>query len=532
MISSDLRLRIAGSSGLYGLVNEILASKKRSVGSRTTILAMILLLTLAGKPISIIVTSGIKASLGPKYEAPVSFVAKAPEFQKLNLPTRGNSSSMLTSLYNWHQKSDVQGTIFETLSNSSPGRIFDITNRYIGTESPSSPNIPGQFYLIRELYVFSNPDVDPSCDPTSPNCSLMSLRTNISEFADLGRVFDAPITVRFNGESILYVQPARATANLYHEDFLAERPVTEISASFDVDIGTSGYVAVTTASFQTRLSTSQDLVNAAQALIGSANPIYPSIFIALNASAFTPPLISFRASTKATLVYNSPTPKSDNTSLVHCVGYEASRFISDHSIHAENMISCREIRFSVWTNTGSISSFDSDNDQTGRTHIFSIYNAMAPTLTELNITDENPGVESLDAIAQEMSVLSKEISDRLYPLNSKVSGRVTSYSYVEGIVFELWSLIFIGAVLVIVLVIALMDIILNDAITKADLATLIENTTEAHEMSESGKNIDWKKSEYPPWALVKNGKFFHMTLRQKRIELEGGEFQNLNKSFP
>ncbi|GJJ77563.1 hypothetical protein EMPS_09922 [Entomortierella parvispora] len=541
---SDLRLRIAASSGLVGLVNEIWAAKRRSISYRASVLSVILLFTLAGKSISIIVTSGIKSSMGLKYGGTVPFIFNTSynTIPVYNQAVRVNSSTMLTSLFNWYEKTEIQGTEFQVLANSTPGRIFDVSDCFVGSCSPESPIIPRQFYLIRQLFTFSNPDQNPVCEPTSSHCSLMSMRANLSQYLDLGHVLDAPIRVFFNAKLVTTVPPAVATANVKFGSYLAERPATQISANFAGSNDKAlGFVAVTTASFQVTLTTGEDLVLAAKNLIGSANPVYTSIFKALNASALTPPLVGRRASNKATLVYNTATPKTDNTTVVHCIGYEANTINTDHGSVAVDMISCREMRFTVWTNPGSnATSFDESDFRNLGNDIFNVYNALAPTLTELGITARAPGVESIDEVAKDMVHLSKEIADRMYPFRSNVSAQVTPYSFVPGIQFELWSLIFMGILTLIVVVIVVMDMFMNDAVAKADLATLIENTTEMREFtkenggsgSSGSRKIDWTRSEYPSWALIKQGNSYQVTLRRDRVGLESRELQKLNQAFP
>lgn len=50
-------------------------------------------------------------------------------------------------------------------------------------------------------------------------------------------------------------------------------------------------------------------------------------------------------------------------------------------------------------------------------------------------------VDSLDTIDQNMLALLKGISDRLYPLHAQYLAQVTPYSFVKGILFELWAVI-------------------------------------------------------------------------------------------
>ncbi|KAG0247622.1 hypothetical protein BG011_001168 [Mortierella polycephala] len=536
--SADLRLRIAGTDGLARLVKELAASSKQSLRTRTAILTMILFLTLAGKSISFIVTSGVKASIGIQYGKQEELVAYT-ERLNLILPSRGNYSQVLSTIYNWRKGTDNQAVNFEVLTNSTPGRVFEVTGTRIGYRQASdAPIVPGAIAVIRQFHDFYD-EIDPKCEPTSPECSLMSYRSNLSESVRPSEMLDAPLRLNYydsNGDSISFARLPRVMAGAKdrNSEFLVERPTTRMYAYADIN-GKSIHVAITSASFQTELpETSEELVDSARKLIGSMNPFYPAMFNAVNASAYTPPLVGRWVSNKAILVFNTPSPKTDNLTYINCVGHEGQTYVDDHTSSAKDMISCREFRMTVLVSDGAKEwvpdpdEAENDNISLVGTDLLTMYNALAPSAAKLeDIVEDGMKIDWLDTIDQDMPSLLKNIADRLHPNNAEYSAKVTPYSYVDGILVELWSLLFIGAVLVFVAVMSVLDMVMNDAVSKASVTTLIEHSTAEDEMPVKDGKRDWEESEYPPWGLVKQGNAYQVTLRRERIGLRTNETEKL-----
>ncbi|KAF9181401.1 hypothetical protein BGZ50_005516 [Haplosporangium sp. Z 11] len=368
----------------------------------------------------------------------------------------------------------------------------------------------------------------------------MSLRTNLSDVARPAEFLEAPLWMSYidsdGGHTRLaQTTPVVASTREYLDPYLTERPTTRIHAYTDI-YGASIYVTITTASFQMPLpDTSKDLVDAAWKLIGSRNPLYPDIFAALNASAYTPPLVTYLISNKAILVFNTPTVNTNNLTHINCVGHEGQQFRDDHTDGGANMVSCREYRITVMVNNSTkqrewIPDEDAEYipDPREETDLLLMYNAVAPTLmSQEDIEYRNMTIDGLDAIDQSMPSFLKGIADRLYPLGAEYSAKVTPYSYVDGILVELWALVFIAVIVLFVLVLFVLDMIMNDAVSKANLTTLIEHSTAEHEVSAKDDKKNWEESEYPPWGLIKQGNNYQVTLRGERVGLRSSEAEKL-----
>ncbi|KAF8939871.1 hypothetical protein EDD21DRAFT_388059 [Dissophora ornata] len=527
---SDLRLRIANSGGFFTLLREFYASGQTwsSPTHRTSILFGFMLLVLAGNAIPFIVTTGIKANIGIRRQPSMTW--KNPRNAIYNyldigqiMETRQNSSDLLTALYNSHNLINYPGVDFNVLSQATPTTICGVNTNYVGPVAIEHPT-PGTISLTRQLYTFSK-DVSPTCEQTSNNCEITSMRTTLALWADYGSIFDTPWVVTYNDHqgnptTIANLSSAISMGNSNRDGYIAERPTTFI-AGYTESNGVSVMAAFTTASFSTQLYDSQRFVDTAQSAIGSLDPLYPSIFDALNTSAFTPPLIGYNASTKVTLVYNTPSAPSDNSTHITCVGYEANTLGLDQQSPAVNMISCRELRISVMTNTGAQpdSSYTELNDYS----MLRIYNSTAPLQMDLlQIANSGMHSESITAAAAQVADLLYNLTERLYPFAATVQGVVQPYEYVEGISFERWSLVFIGVLVGIIAVIFVMDRMMVDAISKADVLTLIENTTKNYNPKDG-----WKP-KYPTWSLAQQEGSYRVLLRGEKVSLEkNSELQRL-----
>ncbi|KAG0070413.1 hypothetical protein BGZ90_012657, partial [Linnemannia elongata] len=286
--------------------------------------------------------------------------------------------------------------------------------------------------------------------------------------------------------------------------------------------GVSVMAAFTTASFSVQLLDSQNFVGLAESTIGTFHPLYPLIFEALNASAFTPPLIGHNASTKATLVFNTPSASSDNSTQITCVGYEANIPGPDQQSSAMNMISCRELRISVMTSTGAQP--DSNYTELNDYSMLRIYNSMAPSQMDMTqvVNSNMKDSEIINATAVQVAELLYNLTERLYPYAATFQGVVQPYEYVEGISFERWSLVFIGVLVGIVAVMFVLDRMMVDEISKADVLVLIENTTESYDPKDG-----WKPN-YPTWSLAQEEGSYDLLLRGEKVSLKrSSELQKL-----
>ncbi|KAG9062904.1 hypothetical protein KI688_004501 [Linnemannia hyalina] len=482
-----------------------------------------LLLSLASTAIPFIVTSGIKASTGPQYLPEDTWSTNftynpsdtTPAF---TLPARGNSTVVLTNLYN--SINDIQywlgspdGVDFKVLSTATNTTICGVNTNYLGPVPCDHPT-PGTISLTRQLYTFSKNDT-PSCEPTSDGCELMSMRTALASWADYTTIFDTPWTVMYNDHqgnsiSIANVSGAPGTANSYQNLYLAERPTT-LLVGYPESNGVSLMATFTTASFQTALVDDFTLCMDSYQIIGSGNPLCQSIFMALNASAHTPPLIGNTASNRVTLVYNAPSALSHNSSHITCVLYEVNLPRPEQENRAVHRVSCRELRVAVMTNTGAFPS-----PRYPHYAMATIYNAMAPNQVDYNLmlqfkdsSSNSPfSPESFDDVADQVVDLLNNITERLYPFAANYSAVVQRINIYPGISFEHWSFVFMGVVVGIAAVIYALDKKMNDEFSRMDVVKLIEKTT---------KTPSSEKFMYPRWKLVQEGGLYRVLLREQEV---------------
>ncbi|KAF9989506.1 hypothetical protein BGZ75_006198 [Mortierella antarctica] len=558
---SDLRLRIANTYGIFDLVREIANTGKRPHRNKAAVLCTILFLTLAGKSLSFIVTTGIKASTGIQLGV-LETVETRFSSPSLEMANRGDSRSILQAIYDFQTKSVGNTVNFEVLANSTPIRVAEVgTSNTGGRQTYFGPKTRGAFSFVRQTYRFEEPEV--VCEPTS-HCNLRIVNTTLSGLSSPATMLDAPFSVWYmNAENNDFSTPFQAEPPVRvgaqiiidaHSEYLAERPYTVIQSYTDVD-GTSVYAAITTASFQLTVpETSKRFANVAQQLIGSSNPLYPAIFTALNAS-----MHSNRAAltnTRAFVVFNNPTAATNNLTHVLCVGHQGTYFGSNHNpSQPEAMISCRETRITVMANkdfkakvepedpppatSNPTETVDPDDPRAGyqdgiefpygsATVVLTMYNSQAPTfMTMGDIVIGNLTIDSLDEIDRDMPALLKDIADRVAPLNAEFVAKVVPYKVVPGIQVELWAIIFIAIVVLIVVVLFALDRFMNDAASRASVTTLIEHSTMREELLAKGKTKDWAETDYSPWALVKEGDTYQITLRREIIGVQSEETKKL-----
>ncbi|KAK5827668.1 hypothetical protein F5H01DRAFT_332038 [Linnemannia elongata] len=529
---TNLHFRMAGAGGFFDRLKVFGQewSKAGGCGRNCCLTLVMLLLSLASTAIPFIVTSGIKASTGPKYLPEDTWSTNftynpsdtTPSF---TLPARGNSTVVLTNLYN--SITEYQDVLldFKVLSTATNTTICGVNTNYLGPVPCDHPT-PGTISLTRQLYTFLKNDT-PSCDPTSDGCELMSMRTTLASWADYTTIFDTPWTVMYNdhqGNSIPIANVSRAlgTANSYQNGYLAERPTT-LLVGYPESNGVSLMATFTTASFQTALVEDFTFCMAFLQIIGSNNPLCQSIFVALNASAHTPPLIGTTASNRVTLVYNAPSALSDNSSHITCVLYEVNLPRPEQENRAVHRVSCRELRVAVMTNTGAIPS-----SRYPHYAMVTIYNAMAPNQVDYNqllqLKEGSPDSpfrpESLDRVADQVVDLLKNITERLYPFAANNSAVVQWIVIYPGISFEHWSFVFMGVVVGLVVVIYALDKKMNDEFSRMDVVKLIEKTT---------KTPSSEKFMYPRWKLVQKEGVYRVLLRGQEVGIVAtSELEKLN----
>ncbi|CAO3566743.1 unnamed protein product [Mortierella alpina] len=559
---SDLRLRIANTYGIFGLVKEIANSGKRPHHGKAAVLCTILFLTLAGKSLSFIVTTGIKASTGIKLGALETVETRLGSLT-LDLPNRGDSVSVLQAIYNFQTQSVGNPVNFEVLADSTPVRVAEVEIFNTGNRQISYLTTPGAFSLVRQMYRFETNTA--GCEPRS-RCKLRMANTTLTAQSSPATMLDAPFKVWYmkadgdrSATAFGSAPPVRVGAQVIissgQSEYLAERPYTVIQSYTDVD-GTSVYAAITTASFQLRIpETAQRFVKTAEQLIGSTNPHYPAIFTALNASI--PAEMSNFPNTGAVLVFNNPTAATNNLTHVFCVGHKGTHYGTNHNPEQPGaMISCRETRITVMANKAfkakvrptkpepvasdpTKETVDPNDPRAGyqeevefpydsATDLLTLYNSQAPTLMTLSdITIGNLTIDSLDEIDRGMPALLKDIADRVAPLNAEFVAKVVPYTVIPGIQVELWALLFIALVVLIVVVLFVLDRFMNDAVSRASVTTLIEHSTAHDELLTKGKAAEWEETDYSPWALVKEGDTYQVTLRQELIGVRSDETRKL-----
>ncbi|KAF9999930.1 hypothetical protein BGZ79_006472 [Entomortierella chlamydospora] len=262
----DLRLRIAGSSSFFSLLSELWAADTGHHNGRYLILVGLLLLVLAGNVIPFIINTGIKATtLGvvryPTASWRFNSIAQLGSTDPGHIiQNRLNSDDLLSTLYLYIAQRNpflsYSGADFNVLSEATPVAVIGANTNYDSALPITNPT-PGTVSLTRLLYTFSKSDT-PSCDQTSPNCELTSMRTTLAPWADPSYLFNTPWKVIYNSHegnpiTIANVSSPVGTANAYRKNYIAERPTTFIAGYTEAN-GISVMVAITTASFQTEFS--------------------------------------------------------------------------------------------------------------------------------------------------------------------------------------------------------------------------------------------------------------------------------------
>ncbi|KAG0052821.1 hypothetical protein BGZ90_006379, partial [Linnemannia elongata] len=489
---NDLRLRIAGSSSVFSLWSELRAADGEFEHTdRSLIMAGILFLVLAGNAIPFIVNTGIKATtLGVvRYPAASWRFSHSAEMGSTNpghiIQSRLNSTDLLTAVYLYIAERSAfwsyTGADFSVLSEATPLAVIGVNTNYDSALPIANP-VPGTVSLTRLLYMFSKNDT-PSCDQTSPSCELTSMRTTLAPWADLSYLFDPPWKVIYNNHegkpiTVANVSSPVGTGNAFRDTYIAERPTTRIAGYTEAN-GISAMVAITTASFQTKFSSDYRyglilFLEGAMDTIQSEEPLYTSIYSALNASVASQPQNRTAASNNVTLVYNTPSATSDNSTHISCVLYEANVLQPDRPNRVQNM------DYSMLL----------------------IYNATSPSQTALGFGDNTIRAENVTKVAMQTADLLTNLTERMYPFMANFTGIAQPWEYKEGISVEQWSLVFVGALVGVVLIMVAAEWFLVEDIWRADVLTLIENTTKTYPSRKR-----WEK-RYAEWTILQeNGSY-------------------------
>ncbi|KAF9309509.1 hypothetical protein BG003_009684 [Podila horticola] len=539
---NDLRLRIAGSSSFFSLWSELRAADTGDLEDtdRWLILAGILLLVLAGNAIPFIVNTGVKATTLGVVRHPTASWRFSHLAQKGStdpghiIQNRLNSKDLLTALYSYvaqHNPSvSFSGADFNVLSEATPVAVMGVNTNYDSALPITNP-APGTVSLTRQLYKFSKDDI-PSCDQTSPNCELTSMKTTLAPWADFSYLFDTPWKVIYNDHegnpiTIANVSSPVGTGNACRYNYIAERPTTFIAGYTEAN-GISVMVAITTASFQTMFDSDAQygLILFLQGLQGTIHspkdfrtpkePLYTSIYSALNASMAAQPQNRTTASNNVTLVYNTPSATSDNSTHISCVLYEANVVEPNQPNQVQNMVSCREFHISARSSTGATPAVGDYNDYKAEQDysMILIFNATSPSQMTLGLGDNTIGAENVADVAMQSADLLTNLTERMYPFMANFTGIVQPWEYTQGISMERWSVVFIGALVGVVLITVLAERLLVEDIWRADVLTLIENTTKEHTSKKPWKN------RYAAWSIVQENGSYQVRLRGETVRLE------------
>ncbi|KAG0319907.1 hypothetical protein BGZ99_004847 [Dissophora globulifera] len=540
----DLRLRIAGSRSVFSLFPELKPADKAKDDERYLIVCGLILLVLAGNAIPFIINTGIKATmLGVVHHPTASwrFDGLSPDSADLGhiIQNRLNSTDLLTELYltvaQRNPRSSYSGADFNVLSEVTPVAVIGVNTNYDGALPIVNP-APRTMSLTRQLYKFSKNDT-PGCDQASPNCELTSMRTTLAPWADLSYLFDPPWKVIYNDHegnpvTIANVSSPVGTGNAFRDEYVAERPTTFIAGYTEAN-GISVMVAITTASFQAIFYSDAEYgLNAflygPERTIGSEDPLYTSIYSALNASVATLPQNRTTASNNVTLIYNTPSATSDNSTHISCVLYEANMVQPDQPNQVQDMVSCREFHISARSNTGATPAVGKgyEYNEYQDYAMLLIFNATSPTQMTIPYELDIVRHESVTTVAMQSADLLTNLTERMYPFMANFTGMAQPWEYKQGISIEQWSLVFIGALIGVVLITVAAERFLVEDIWRADVLTLIENTTKEYQSKKR-----WGK-RYAAWSLVQEDGSYHVQLRGVTICLDDdSEHQSLKAHY-
>ncbi|KAF9346278.1 hypothetical protein BGX26_002241, partial [Mortierella sp. AD094] len=533
---TDLRLRIiSGTKSVFSIFPEWWAAadnprasydRRSKLETRRVTAAYLIVFILAGNSISFIINSGIKATpLGIVHQPTVSWKFTNPtQLSNLDpghiIQNRLNSSDLLLSLLNnWGSQQTTPKSFaaadFKVISEANLVTIAGVNTNY-DSALPFTHPTPGTVTLTRQFSTFDQ-NATASCDPTTPNCELSSTRTTLAPWADPSYLFDTPWNVVYNdhtGQSITIANISKAigSGNAFRDGYIVERPTTFIAGYTEAN-GISTMVAVTTASFQTDIwidgsDESRGIFNgSAQATIGSEDPLYNLIYNALTSSATAQPPLPNGTTTPGatagngvTVIYNTPTATSDNTTHITCVLYEANVFQPNQPNTIKYGVSCREFHIWAMSNTGATLGPDQSNFLAQQDFaMIRMYNSTSATQTSfVDVLVGGISIENITWVALQTRDLLTNLTERMYPFMANTTGTADPWEHSPGILIESWSLKFIVSLLGVAVVMFGLEKYFVKDISRADVLTLIENTTKDY----VGSKKKWKKRN-ADWSLTK-----------------------------
>ena len=125
-----------------------------------------------------------------------------------------------------------------------------------------------------------------------------------------------------------------------------------------------------------------------------------------------------------------------------------------------------------------------------------IYNATSPSQMTLGFGDNTIRVENVTKVAMQTADFLTNLTERMYPFMANFTGIALPWEYKEGISMEQWSLEFVGALVGVVLIMVVAEWFLVEDIWRADVLTLIENTTKEYLSKKR-----WEK-RYAEWSIA------------------------------
>ncbi|KAF9919964.1 hypothetical protein FBU30_010329, partial [Linnemannia zychae] len=523
----NLRLRIAGTSSILSLLSEWkVANFTNGCNKISLILLSLTVLVVAGNAIPFIINTGMKASESSIIRLPTDFWKYGIKYE-CYFYRRLNSSDLLKEMFleeevGRKRKNSLFDADFSFLSETKPVAVIGANTNY-NTALPIPNPPPGTVSLTRLLNIFSE-DNTPTCDPTSPKCEITSMRTTFAPWTNPSFLSNISWKVIYNDHEgnpiiIANVSDSPGSRNVIDSHFVVERPTTVISGYTETN-GISVMVAVTTASFQTQFDPDPEkglnsFHHGAIFTIRSEEPLYTSIYNALKASIPAQPHNRTVASNNVTLVYSTSSASSDNSTHISCVLYEAEVLEPDQPTHVRDMVSCREFHITARSNTGATRSENSDYIDYGFYTMFTIFDSTSISQRVLGHSYNRVHLENVTEVAIQSADLLKNLTERMYPFMANYTGIVQPWEHRSGISVEKWTVVFIGTLIGLVVVTAVVERFLVEDIWRADVLTLIENSTKEY----TSKKKQWEK-RYGRWSVVQVDGSHQVKLWGKTIWLE------------
>ncbi|KAF9999931.1 hypothetical protein BGZ79_006473 [Entomortierella chlamydospora] len=180
------------------------------------------------------------------------------------------------------------------------------------------------------------------------------------------------------------------------------------------------------------------------------------------------------------------------------------------------MVSCREFHISARSNTGAtpaMGDFSDFNDLQDYSMLL-IFNATSPSQMSLGYGENTIRAENVTKVAIQTADLLTNLTERMYPFMANFTCIAQPWEYKQGISMEQWSIVFIGVLLGVVLITAVAERFLVEDIWRADVLTLIENTTKEYVSKKR-----WEK-RHAEWSITQESGSYQVRLRGSKIRLE------------